>query len=56
MGKYNKYKAYKGNVIYSQSKDVLISKEMSYILVLDEVIKEICNELPEDFSKESIID
>ncbi|MBU3145837.1 amidohydrolase family protein [Clostridium sp. CF012] len=56
MKNYRKYKAYKGNVIYSQSKDVLISKENSYILILDGVIKEICNQLPEGFPKENLID
>lgn len=56
MENYRKYKAYKGNIIYSQSKDILISKENSYILILDGVIKGICNQLPEDFPKENVID
>jgi guanine deaminase len=56
MENYRKYKAYKGNVIYSQSKDVLISKENSYILILDGVIKGICNQLPEGFPKGNVID
>lgn len=56
MEKYSKYKAYKGNVIYSESKDVLISKENSYILVLDGAVKKICSELPEGFPKDNIID
>ncbi len=53
---YSKYKAYKGNVLYSESKDVLISKEHSYILVFDGMVKGICNELPEGIPKENIID
>lgn len=56
MEKYSKYKAYKGNVIYSESKDVLIIKENSYILVTDGVVKEICNQLPYGFPKGNIID
>lgn len=56
MEKHSKYKAYKGNVIYSKSKDVLIIKENSYILVTDGVVKEICNQLPYEFPKENIID
>ncbi|GLC29588.1 amidohydrolase family protein [Clostridium omnivorum] len=56
MEKYSKYKAFKGNVIYSKSKDVLIIKENSYILVTDGVVKEICNQLPYGFPKDNIID
>lgn len=56
MEKYSKYKAFKGNVIYSKSKDVLVIKENSYILVTDGVVIEICNQLPYDFPKENIID
>lgn len=56
MEKYSKYKAYKGNVIYSKSKDVLVIKENSYILVTDGIVKEICKQLPYDFPKENIID
>lgn len=56
MEGYSKYKAYKGNVIYSKSKDVLIIKENSYILVTDGVVKEICNQLPYGFPKDNIID
>ncbi|WP_459909353.1 amidohydrolase family protein [Desulfotomaculum defluvii] len=56
MGKYSKYIAYKGNIIYSQNKDILISKENSYILVLDGIIMGIYYELPEEFPKDNIID
>jgi guanine deaminase len=56
MEKYTYYKAYKGNIIYSENKDTLISKENSYILVVNGVVKEICYELPEGFPKENIID
>jgi len=49
MSKYNNYKAYKGNILYSQDKDTLICKENSYALVLDGVVQEICPILPDDF-------
>ncbi|MEG6523579.1 amidohydrolase family protein [Desulfotomaculum sp. 1211_IL3151] len=56
MGKYSKYRAYKGNIIYSQDKDTLISKENSYILVLDGIVKGIYPALPEEFPKENVMD
>ncbi len=56
MEKYSRYRAYRGNVIYSQNKDTLVSKENSYILVLDGQVKEICSQLPENFPKDNIID
>jgi guanine deaminase len=56
MEKYFKYKAYKGNVIYSQDKDTLISKENSYILVADGVVKALCHLLPDEFPRENIVD
>ena len=40
MERYKNYKAFKGNILYSQDKDTLISEENSYILVLDGVVKE----------------
>lgn len=56
MERYSRYKAYRGNIIYSQDKDTLISKENSYVLVLDGVVKEICNQLPDSFPKENVVD
>ncbi|MDF2881433.1 MAG: Cytosine deaminase and related metal-dependent hydrolase [Clostridiaceae bacterium] len=56
MEKYINYKAYRGNVIYSENKDNLISKENSYILVDHGIVKEVCSSLPDDFPKENIID
>ena len=56
MGKYSKYTAYRGNIIYSQDKDTLISKENSYVLVLDGVVKGIYQALPEELPKENIVD
>lgn len=50
------YKAYKGNIIYSKDKDMLICEENSYILVLDGVVEKICKELPEGFSEKNITD
>ncbi|MEA4988640.1 MAG: amidohydrolase family protein [Anaerovorax sp.] len=51
-----RYKAYKGNIIYSQDKDTLISKENSYIMVFNGMVKGICKQLPEDFPEENIVD
>ena len=56
MEDYQKYKAYRGNVIYSKNKDTLISKENSYILVREGIVKGIFKELPNGFPKENIID
>lgn len=56
MNKYINYKAYRGNVIYSKDKDNLISKENSYILIDNGIVKEICNDLPDYFPEENIID
>lgn len=56
MEKDIKYRAYKGDVIYSQNKDTLICEENSYILVFDGIIKGICKQLPADFPKENVID
>ena len=56
MKKYSSYRAYRGNVIYSQDKDTLLSKENSYILVADGIVKEICSQLPDGFPEENIID
>jgi guanine deaminase len=56
MKKYNNYTAYKGNVIYSESKDTLLLKENSYILVCDGIVKKVTGELPEGFLEESIVD
>lgn len=56
MENYSKYRAFRGNIIYSENKDTLISKENSYILVCDGVVKEICRELPTGFPGENIID
>ncbi|MEG6616142.1 amidohydrolase family protein [Peptococcaceae bacterium 1198_IL3148] len=56
MENLGKYRAYRGNVIYSQDKDTLICKEDSYILVVDGIVKGIYNQLPDGFPKENIID
>lgn len=56
MENYKEYRAYKGNVIYSKNKDNLISRENSYILVLDGVVKGVCEILPDGFPQENIID
>ncbi|MDD2496761.1 MAG: hypothetical protein PHT78_03040 [Desulfitobacteriaceae bacterium] len=56
MEDYQKCKAYRGNVIYSEDKDTLISKENSYILVREGIVKGIFKELPNGFPKENIID
>lgn len=56
MIEYSNYSAYKGNVIYSENKDTLISKENSYVLVCNGVVKKVCEMLPEGFPKENIID
>jgi cytosine/adenosine deaminase-related metal-dependent hydrolase/predicted RNA-binding protein with TRAM domain len=50
------YKAYLGNVIYSQDKDTLVVKEKSYILVQDGIVQGIFKDLPEGFPQENIID
>ena len=39
MDKFSKYKAYRGNIIYSQNKDTLICKDNSYILILDGIVQ-----------------
>ncbi len=56
MGNNTGSRAYKGNILYSKDKDTLISKENSYIVVMDGVVKEICDQLPNGFPKENIID
>ena len=56
MENYSNYRAFRGNIIYSQDKDTLISKENSYILVQDGLVKEICSQLPNGFPKENVID
>ncbi|NLK27627.1 MAG: amidohydrolase family protein [Clostridiales bacterium] len=56
MEDYQKCKAYRGNVIYSKNKDTLISKENSYMLVCEGIVKGIFKELPNGFPKENIID
>lgn len=56
MEKFNLYRAYKGNIIYSQNKDTLIIKENSYILVLEGIVQEILEQLPEGFPKGNIVD
>jgi guanine deaminase len=56
MEKFSEYRAYRGNVIYSQDKDTLICKENAYILILDGIVKGIYQQLPDGFPKENIID
>ncbi len=51
-----KYKAYKGNLIYSKDKDTLDCKENTYILTEDGRIAGLCNELPSDYPKEAAVD
>lgn len=56
MNIYNEYKAYRGNIIYSKSKDKLICEEDSYIIVADGRVIEISKNLPENFEKKNVID
>lgn len=55
MDKYQNYKAFKGNVIYSQDKDTLISNENSYVLVVAGRVHGIYQELPNEFPQENVI-
>lgn len=56
MKDYSSYKAYKGNVIYSRDKDTLLSKANSYVMVVEGRVKEVCNQLPDGFPAENIVD
>lgn len=56
MDQKGQVKAYKGNVIYSKNKDTLIYKENAYILVKDGMVKDICNQLPDGFTRENVVD
>jgi len=51
-----RYKAYKGNVIYSQDKDTLICKENTYIITEDGVITGLSRKLPAEFPKDAVTD
>lgn len=56
MNIYEACKAYRGNIIYSKSKENLICEESSYIIVAEGRVKEILKVLPENFPKENVID
>lgn len=54
--KNSQYRAYKGNILYSQDKDTLLSWDNSYILVQDGIIRGVYRQLPAEFPKENLID
>lgn len=56
MKNYDNCMLYHGNIIYSKSKDELVSREDAYVMVSDGHVKAIIEEIPEKFPVENIVD